>query len=111
MKPSPTLFAQLRKPSIHFIGKRSLPSTRHAAQPHPYAPPEFQRVFTPAPQGSSASTSSSPSSSSPSSGSDSDVPVYTHFWEAPSKYWKSRVNTLEDREMDAIMSGGASSTW
>lgn len=29
--------------------------------------------------------------------------TYSHFWEAPSRYWKPRVRELEEWEMEAIM--------
>ncbi|KAH6915464.1 hypothetical protein BKA70DRAFT_577379 [Coprinopsis sp. MPI-PUGE-AT-0042] len=109
MKVSVRLLSQFRKPSIHFIGKRSHPSTKQAAHPHPYAPPEHQRVFSA--EGSSSSPSASTSPASGGSKNVENVSTYTNFWEAPSRFWQPRSLQLQDREMDAIMSGGASAKW
>ncbi|TFK22186.1 hypothetical protein FA15DRAFT_622841 [Coprinopsis marcescibilis] len=103
MKATLRFCSQFRKPSIHFIGKRQIPSTRDIPHPHPAAPPEYQRVFT----AQDASTQSTPST--PVSKEGTTAAAYVHFWEAPSHIWRPRVSQLSDKEMDSIMSGGA--TW
>jgi len=40
---------------------------------------------------------------------ESATTIYTEFWQAPPRFWKPRVRELEEEEMEAIMSGGASS--
>ncbi|KAI6046526.1 hypothetical protein EDC04DRAFT_2628103 [Pisolithus marmoratus] len=35
-------------------------------------------------------------------------PVFQHYWEAPPRLWNPRYHNLEQAEIDAIQSGGAS---
>ncbi|KAJ3712265.1 hypothetical protein C8R42DRAFT_687446 [Lentinula raphanica] len=105
MHPSVRIFAErVHTPLIRFLGKRSWPSkTPHA---HPFAPSEFQnKNYTQFSKGASESGPSASSSSS-SSGSKSNN-AFQEFWEAPERFWKPRVHQLEEVEIDAILSGGA----
>ncbi|TFK43132.1 hypothetical protein BDQ12DRAFT_674456 [Crucibulum laeve] len=99
--------SRVHQPLIKFLGKRSWPSTAEAPQAHPAAPAELKNHFADFVkklEGSAESSSSKSSSKSPS-----EAAVFQDFWEAPSRFWKPRVRELEDAEVDAIMSGGASS--
>ncbi|EIM85460.1 uncharacterized protein STEHIDRAFT_122369 [Stereum hirsutum FP-91666 SS1] len=106
MQPTIRALAQashMHKPMINFLGKRQWkPESPH---PHPAAPPELQRAF---PDFLKKFESSASGSSSPASSPSSGRPVYGEFWEAPSWVWNPRVRVLEEAEMDAITSGGAS---
>ncbi|KAF9077109.1 hypothetical protein BDP27DRAFT_1282993 [Rhodocollybia butyracea] len=93
MHPSVRVFAaRVHTPLIRFLGKRSWPSSPEAPHAHPFAPPEFQ----------------SKTYSKATSASESSKNVFHEFWEAPEKFWKPRVHQLEETEIDAILSGGAS---
>ncbi|TEB29581.1 hypothetical protein FA13DRAFT_1734793, partial [Coprinellus micaceus] len=93
---------QFRTPSIRFLGKRHLPSEPDVPHPHPQAPPDYQRVFT------NHASSSNPTAAE-SQASESTVQTYTNFWEAPSRHWAYRARVPDEAEMEAIMTGGASS--
>jgi len=96
-----------RKPLINFIGKRSWPSKPESQHPHPAAPTEQQKSFPDFLKKFEASSSSS--SSSPSSGKKSgSKEIFGEFWEAPARFWRPRIRELEEWEIDAISSGGAS---
>ncbi|OAX36966.1 hypothetical protein K503DRAFT_801604 [Rhizopogon vinicolor AM-OR11-026] len=87
----PSLRVLAHKPLISFIGKRvwsAVPS-----HPHPAAPPEWQMSF---PQNSSTAPSSH------------DHPIFMQFWEAPARFSNPSSRYLEQVEIDAILSGGAS---
>ncbi|KAF8974572.1 hypothetical protein BDZ97DRAFT_1911744 [Flammula alnicola] len=103
--------ARARTPLIKFLGKRTYPSTPDAPHPHPAAPAEFKARFAQflAKMNSSVSSESAAKLSSDSSSQQPSTGVYSEFWEAPPRFWKPRVRQLEEDEMDAIMSGGASS--
>ncbi|KAF8803870.1 hypothetical protein BYT27DRAFT_7109315 [Phlegmacium glaucopus] len=109
MHPSVRYFsARAHQPLIRFLGKRTYPSSPEVPHAHPAAPLELKQKFSEFvnkiissnPQGSQTKTSTS---------SQINISHYHDFWEAPSRFWKPRVRQLEDKEMDAIMSGGASS--
>ncbi|KAK7467360.1 hypothetical protein VKT23_004417 [Stygiomarasmius scandens] len=91
------LSARVHNPLIRFLGRRNWPSeTPHS---HPFAPAELRdRNFV------DFAKESSSSGSSPS-GSKA---VYKEFWEAPQHIWKPKVHELEEAEIEAILSGGAS---
>jgi len=91
-----------RKPLINFIGKRSWPSKSQLQQPHPAAPPELQRAFSDFLKKFEAS--STPSKKMSGGGSKE---TFGEFWEAPAKFWSPRVRDLEECEIDAVLSGGA----
>ncbi|KAJ7050479.1 hypothetical protein C8F01DRAFT_1377562 [Mycena amicta] len=76
------------QPLIKFLGKRSWPSTPTAPSGHPAAPPEFQKSFSASPAKTGGALS--------------------EFWEAPVRFWRPRNRDLEEAEIDAILSGGAS---
>ncbi|KAF7294451.1 hypothetical protein MKEN_01437600 [Mycena kentingensis (nom. inval.)] len=90
----PTRRVLAHHPLIKFLGKRTWPSGPTPAKGHPAAPPEFQKAF-------SAVTSGSPASASKSGGGG----ALSEFWEAPRRFWHRE---LEESEIDAITSGGAS---
>ncbi|KAJ7695197.1 hypothetical protein B0H17DRAFT_1056775 [Mycena rosella] len=88
------LAARVHQPLINFPGKRSWPSTTPHA--HPAAPPEFQQRYS----GVAAVSSDVGKSTSKS--------VVSEFWEAPDRFWRPRIRELEESEIDAVLSGGAS---
>ncbi|KIM84052.1 hypothetical protein PILCRDRAFT_819082 [Piloderma croceum F 1598] len=94
-----------RKPLISFIGKRSWPSKPESQHPHPAAPSELQQTFSDFVK----KFESSSSSVSPSNGANGgSKEAFGEFWEAPARFWRPRIRELEDGEIDAISSGGAS---
>jgi small subunit ribosomal protein YMR-31 len=42
------------------------------------------------------------------SSEDGRKQAFGEFWEAPARFWRPRVRELEDGEIDAVLSGGAS---
>ncbi|KAF8216338.1 hypothetical protein K438DRAFT_1657513, partial [Mycena galopus ATCC 62051] len=84
------------QPLIQFVGKRSWPSTQAAPHAHPAAPPEFQKRY---------SDVAAPSSADSKGKTGSAV---SEFWLAPDRFWRPRVRELEDSEIDAVLTGGAS---
>jgi small subunit ribosomal protein YMR-31 len=48
------------------------------------------------------------SGTSETAANDLTPTVFNEFWEAPSRFWKPKGRQLEEDEMNAIMSGGAS---
>ncbi|KII96074.1 hypothetical protein PLICRDRAFT_151203 [Plicaturopsis crispa FD-325 SS-3] len=90
-----------RKPLINFIGKRKWPSTPEPPHAHPAAPPELRKAFPDFLRKFEASASSGASPKKSESGKQ----AYSEFWEAPSRFW---VKELDEAEIDAISSGGAS---
>ncbi|KAF9446727.1 hypothetical protein P691DRAFT_672925 [Macrolepiota fuliginosa MF-IS2] len=103
MFPSLRAFAaRSHQPLIRFIGRRQWPSGTEAPHPHPAAPVELREHFT-------DFVKNRQSLNTTVSEAKADGTSYAHFWEAPSKYWKPRGRELDESEMEAIMSGGASS--
>jgi len=100
MHPSIRLVAAHR-PLIRFLGKRSWPSTPDVQHAHPVAPEELKKSFG----GFLKKFQSSVKAGG--NGSSSGAYVYQEYWEAPSKYWNSRVKTISEEEIDAVLSGGA----
>ncbi|KJA24484.1 hypothetical protein HYPSUDRAFT_38502 [Hypholoma sublateritium FD-334 SS-4] len=99
--------ARAHTPLIKFLGKRVYPSSSAARHPHPAAPAEFKEHF---PQFLARMNSAESSTHTGSTSSlESGTAIYTEFWQAPPRFWKPRVRELEEDEMEAIMSGGASS--
>jgi len=47
-------------------------------------------------------------STSSSNGKISGKPIFNEFWEAPEYLWQPKVRILEESEIDAVLSGGAS---
>ncbi|KAJ7355457.1 hypothetical protein DFH08DRAFT_852513 [Mycena albidolilacea] len=90
----------LRQPLIKFLGKRSWPSTQPTPHAHPAAPQELQKRFS----DSAASASASASSGKGNTGGN----ALSEFWEAPERFWRPRVRELEESEIEAVLSGGAS---
>ncbi|KAF7370767.1 hypothetical protein MSAN_00710100 [Mycena sanguinolenta] len=78
MRPALRVLAAHRQPLIKFVGKRSWPSTQATPHAHPAAPPEFQKR------------------------------VVSEFWLAPERFWRPRGRELEESEIEAVLSGGAS---
>jgi len=100
MNPSVRL-AAAHRPLIRFLGKRSWPSTSNVQHAHPAAPEELKKSF-----GEFLKKFQSPTRMN-SDRSGSGAHVYREYWEAPSKYWNSRVKTISEEEIDAVLSGGA----
>jgi len=99
MHPSLRCFsARVHQPLIRFLGKRAYPNTPDVPHAHPAAPLELKQEFI----NKISSKLQGPDSASTQN-------TYHDFWEAPPRFWKPRVRHMEDEEMDAIMSGGASS--
>ena len=111
----PTIrLAAAHRPLIRFLGKRSWPSSacgpslsvihwtdgsiapdvQHA---HPAAPEELKKSF-----GEFLKKFQSPARAG-GDGSGSGAHVYQEYWEAPSKYWSSRVKKISDEEIDAVL--------
>ncbi|KAF5321697.1 hypothetical protein D9619_000942 [Psilocybe cf. subviscida] len=100
--------ARAHTPLIRFLGKRSHPTSADTPHPHPAAPAEFKERFSEfLTKMNSSGASSKASSSKPSSSGNTNT--FNQFWEAPSRFWQPRVREMSKAEMDAIMSGGASS--
>ncbi|KAJ3513333.1 hypothetical protein NLJ89_g3012 [Agrocybe chaxingu] len=109
-------------PLIKFLGRRTHPSSRNllrfpeltlipafvapdAPHPHPAAPADLKARFSEFLAKMNASGASEPASKS---SSGNNTTVYNEFWEAPSRLWKPKVRYIEEAEVNAIMSGGAS---
>ncbi|KIK59550.1 hypothetical protein GYMLUDRAFT_670773 [Collybiopsis luxurians FD-317 M1] len=104
MHPSLRILAdRVHTPLIRFLGKRSWPSNPETPHAHPFAPSEYQSK-------NYAKFSSSSSSSSPlnNKSANDNGNTFQEFWDAPERFWKPRVHELEEAEIDAILSGGAS---
>ncbi|KAN0140175.1 hypothetical protein V8E53_002071 [Lactarius tabidus] len=102
MHPS---FRVAHKPLISFIGKRKWPTGPQPRQPHPAAPAEFKAAF---PDFLKKYESFSFSSTSSSNGKSSGKPIFNEFWEAPEYLWQPKIRNLDESEIDAVLSGGAS---
>jgi len=94
-----------RKQLIQFIGKRSHPATPAERHAHPAAPSDIAATFTKFLEKSQLE----PQVVKPPAGS-SNTPgqsgVFAEAWEAPSRFWRSRL-PIEEREIEAVLSGGA----
>lgn len=86
--------ARVHQPLIKFVGKRSWPSNE-PAHAHPAAPKEYAKAFH-------------QDSSAPSETKAGKSGAVAEFWEAPERFWRPRIRQLEDWEIDAISTGGAS---
>ncbi|KAJ7439857.1 hypothetical protein FB451DRAFT_1415512 [Mycena latifolia] len=89
------LAARVHQPLIKFPGKRSWPSSPATPHAHPAAPPEFQKRY-------------SDVAAAPSGGKSKTGTVISEYWEAPERFWRPRIRELEESEIDAVLSGGAS---
>ncbi|KAI0301948.1 hypothetical protein B0F90DRAFT_1716539 [Multifurca ochricompacta] len=93
------------KPLISFIGKRRRPSGPRPQRPHPAAPEHLKATF-------SDFLEKYNNFSFPLVGSNnmrkSGAFIFNDFWEAPDYLWRPRIRLLEDSEIDAVFSGGAS---
>jgi small subunit ribosomal protein YMR-31 len=103
MRPSLRVL-NVHKPLINFIGKRSWPSKPDTQRPHPAAPSELQKSFSDFLKKFEASATLS----SKKAGANGSKQMFDEFWEAPARFWRPRVRELEDGEIDAVLSGGAS---
>ncbi|KAN0097896.1 hypothetical protein V8E55_002342 [Tylopilus felleus] len=95
--PSPSLAvlsARAHKPLINFIGKRIWPSSHAPAHPHPAAPPEYRKTFSGALQQTL-------------NAGVAEKQSFRDFWQAPTHLWRPRHHELQEFEIDAIQSGGA----
>jgi len=90
----PVLSARAHKPLISFIGKRIWPSSLAPAHPHPAAPPEYRKTFS----GILQETQNTPAAEQ----------SFRDFWDAPARFWRPKHHALQEFEIDAIQSGGAS---
>ncbi|KAJ7245169.1 hypothetical protein B0H12DRAFT_1187754 [Mycena haematopus] len=86
----------LHQPLIKFVGKRSWPSTHPTPHAHPAAPPEFQKRFS--------DVAARPSAE----GNGKTGSAISEFWLAPERFWRPRGRELEESEIEAVLSGGAS---
>ncbi|KAG8711995.1 hypothetical protein FRC11_001281 [Ceratobasidium sp. 423] len=93
--------ARVHKPMIHFLGKRPIPLEPHVPAPHPAAPPEARTTFEEFRRKFKAYQHPAPRKVK-----NEDVRVYNDIWDAPSRFWRDRL-AVSDREVKAIMSGGA----
>ncbi|KAF7984836.1 hypothetical protein HWV62_10779 [Athelia sp. TMB] len=91
-------------PSIRVLNAGAHPE-QHA---HPAAPEELKKAFGDFLKKFEASGSGAKDASTSSKKSESGKEVFGEFWEAPSRFWRPKVRELEEAEMDAISSGGAS---
>jgi len=64
---------------------------------HPAAPEELKRSFTDFLKKFQSTVRTN------GRGSSSGAHVYQEFWEAPSKYWNSRLKTISEEEVDAVL--------
>ncbi|KIY47593.1 hypothetical protein FISHEDRAFT_74536 [Fistulina hepatica ATCC 64428] len=93
-----------RVPLIKFIGKRTWPAVSEA-HAHPAAPAEYQKTFEAflkRRKDALTSLSSSTSSGAPAAS------VVDEFWEAPERFWHPKIRELQEWEIEAIATGGAS---
>ncbi|EJD00803.1 uncharacterized protein FOMMEDRAFT_21309 [Fomitiporia mediterranea MF3/22] len=115
MHPTLRASAHVHRPLIHFIGKRQWPAKPEPPHAHPAGPPEYKAHFADFLKKFESSASSSRSVSSSSSNSvqkgkdqsDAHSDAYQEFWQAPQRLWNPRVRNISEKEMDAVLSGGA----
>ncbi|WVQ72951.1 hypothetical protein IAR50_002513 [Cryptococcus sp. DSM 104548] len=108
MRPSQVVRASHYKSMIKFLGPRkNLQHPPHKPAPHACAPPEVREAF-PAFLSKLNSSASSSAVKQDTGFKPSGKPVdFENFWEAPSYLW--RPKEIGELELDAIMSGGATS--
>ncbi|KAL6304087.1 hypothetical protein BKA93DRAFT_898455 [Sparassis latifolia] len=103
MHPSLRL-CKVHKPLIQFVGKRKW--TQQAPRAHPAAPAELKKSFSDfARKYQASATAPAASVASAPARKVENVRVYEEFWEAPPRLWEQHI---EEVEIEAIMSGGAS---
>ncbi|EPQ59745.1 hypothetical protein GLOTRDRAFT_91246 [Gloeophyllum trabeum ATCC 11539] len=110
--------ARVHEPLIKFVGKRVWPTAPDPPHAHPQAPTELKEHFSDflkkfqasshAPHPAAPPGVQPKKPASPSGVNVQHVERYGEFWEAPAQFWRPRVRTLEDWEIDAIQTGGAS---
>ena len=66
---------------------------------HPAAPEEFKKSFEEFLKKFQSPVKANGDRSS------SGAYVYQEYWEAPSKYWNSRMKTISEEEIDAVLVG------
>lgn len=91
------LSSRAHHPLIKFLGKRTYPSAPSTPHAHPAAPVELKQRF--------ADFVKKFESSEAISEKSTDKAVFSEFWEAPERFWR---RDIEDAEITAILSGGAS---
>ena len=113
MHPTARL-AAVHRPLIRFLGKRSWPTSTRipgriiARQPNGLIAPTEQRAHPAAPEELKRSFADflrkfqSPVRMN-GNGSSSSMHVYQEYWEAPSRYWDSRVKTISEEEIGAVL--------
>ncbi|KAI0302928.1 hypothetical protein BC826DRAFT_982358 [Russula brevipes] len=102
MRPS---FRVAHRPLISFIGKRKWPQGPQPQHPHPAAPAQLKEAFSDFLQ--KYKSHLSPSLSKSIRQNPRGL-MFNDFWEAPGHLWQPKSRHLEDAEIDAILSGGAS---
>jgi len=102
MHPS---FRVAHRPLISFIGKRQWPPGPQPQRPHPAAPEQFKEAFPDFLEKFKSHLSPSPSKITQN---NTRGLLFNDFWEAPGRVWRPRISQLDDTEIDAVLSGGAS---
>ncbi|KZV64587.1 hypothetical protein PENSPDRAFT_656421 [Peniophora sp. CONT] len=102
MHPTLRSLEHVHKPLIRFLGKHQWSS--EAPHAHPSAPKEiadkFKQLFS-----SRASSGSSGSGSAKNAQSSGGA---LEFWEVPDRLFRPRIRRIDDWEIDAVQTGGAS---
>ncbi|KAI0056686.1 hypothetical protein BV25DRAFT_1903115 [Artomyces pyxidatus] len=93
------------KPLISFLGKRKWPANPEPQHPHPAAPAQLRDAFS---DFLKKFESSGKQGSGAGSKASSGKAAYGEFWEAPERLWRNKASFVEDAEIDAVLSGGAS---
>ncbi|TFY66874.1 hypothetical protein EVG20_g4210 [Dentipellis fragilis] len=96
------------KPLINFLGKRQWPTTPGPQHAHPAAPEQLKAAFSDFLKKYESTSSGATASNGSSGTSPSGKQVYDDFWEAPARIWNPRIRHIEEAEIDAVSSGGAS---
>ncbi|TFY83249.1 hypothetical protein EWM64_g760 [Hericium alpestre] len=104
----PSLRLAQHKPLIHFIGKRKWPTTPEPQHAHPAAPAQLKERFSDFLRKFESSVKQSSAGPAANGSNGSGNQVYEDFWEAPAWVWNPKIRHLEESEIDAIASGGAS---
>ncbi|KAI9459042.1 hypothetical protein F5148DRAFT_312440 [Russula earlei] len=102
MHPS---FRIAHRPLISFIGKRQWPSVPQPQRPHPAAPAHLKEAFSSFLE--TYKSLLSPASNKAPQRNQRGL-TFNDFWEAPEPLWRPKIRHLEDAEIDAVLSGGAS---
>ncbi|VDC01183.1 unnamed protein product [Peniophora sp. CBMAI 1063] len=102
MHPTLRSLEHMHKPLIRFLGKHQWSS--EAPHAHPAAPKDIADRFTQLFSSRASSGSGSGASAKKSSGSSGAL----EFWEAPDRLFRPRIRRIDEWEIDAVETGGAS---